>query len=125
MEHNVQEKDFLVKNHHDHEAVVHRLRENMPTDEIPEALAALFRCFADPTRMKILYALSQTELCVCALAEFLDMTHSAISHQLCKLRKARLVACRKEGKMMIYSLADSHVKTLISVGFEHWKEENT
>ncbi len=115
--------DFIAEDCHNHASVLAHVREEMPTEESLEALAELFQCFADPTRIKILYALSQTELCVCAVAELLDLTHSAISHQLCKLRSAGLVKARKEGKMVIYSLADAHVRTLISVGFEHCKEE--
>ncbi len=121
---NIQETELFMEDCHDHELLMGQLREMMPTEACLDALADLFQYFADPTRMKILYALSQTELCVCAIAELLNMEHSAISHQLRKLRMARLVRCRREGKMVVYSLTDEHVKTLISVGFEHWKEEH-
>lgn len=122
---NVQETEFFVEDCHDHALLVKRLRNEMPTEESISDLAELFHSFADPTRMKILYALSQEELCVCAIAELLDMEHSAISHQLRKLRTANLVHCRREGRMAVYSLADEHVRVLISVGFEHCEEAHT
>lgn len=114
---------FAAQDEHDHSLIVARLRREMPGEGMLEKMSKLFQCFADPTRMKILYALLQTELCVCAIAELLDMQHSSISHQLSKLRRARLVRCRKEGRLVIYSLADEHVRLLVSVGLEHLNEE--
>ena len=85
-------------------------------------LSCLFKLFGDPTRLKILYALLESELCVCAIAELLSMTQSAISHQLIVLKRGKLIKAKREGKTMVYSLADDHVKTIISMGFEHIHE---
>ncbi|HHU74808.1 MAG TPA: helix-turn-helix transcriptional regulator, partial [Clostridiales bacterium] len=82
-------------------------------------LADFFKVFGDSTRIKILWALDREDMCVCDLAVLLGMTKSAISHQLKTLRQARLVKYRKKGKVVIYSLADDHVKNILEVGFEH------
>jgi len=95
----------------------------MPAEEELSELAELFRIFGDATRMKILYALSETELCVCAIAELLGMTQPAISHQLKLLRQARLVGSRREGRTVYCFLADEHVHSIIKQGFEHLTEE--
>ncbi|MDR3020933.1 MAG: metalloregulator ArsR/SmtB family transcription factor [Treponema sp.] len=84
-------------------------------------LAIFYKMFADMTRMKILYALSRNEMCVCDLAVLLDMTKSAISHQLKQLRLSNLVKFSKQGKIVYYSLADDHVRGIIEQGFEHGK----
>ena len=81
-----------------------------------------FKMFADPTRAKILWALDQSELCVCDLGEVLGMSKSAVSHQLGTLRKAHLVKFRREGKNVFYSLKDEHVKSILEVGMEHIQE---
>lgn len=94
----------------------------MPDDEILYDLAELFRVFGDTTRIRILYALSENELCVCAIAELLNMQQSAISHQLRILKQAKLVSSRREGKTVFYRLADSHVQTIIEQGMEHVEE---
>ena len=107
---------------HNHEALVKWVSKNMPKDEVLYDLAELFHVFGDTTRIKILYALSVNELCVCAIAELLDMQQSAISHQLRILKKAKLVDGRREGKTVYYSLADNHVGTIISQGIEHTTE---
>ena len=86
-------------------------------------LAELFKAFGDYTRARILYALAVHELCVCALAEVLDMSQSAISHQLRLLRAARLVRYRKEGKNVFYTLDDEHVRNLIAQGIDHIRED--
>ena len=83
------------------------------------ALADLFKVFGDPTRIRILYALSAQELCVCDIASVLDMTQSAISHQLRILKQMKLVKFRREGKTVYYSLADSHVETILNQGLDH------
>ena len=83
------------------------------------ALADLFKVFGDPTRIHILYALSAQELCVCDIASVLDMTQSAISHQLRILKQMKLVKFRREGKTVYYSLADSHVETILNQGLDH------
>ena len=107
---------------HNHEAIIKWVETQMPKEESLYDLAELFRIFGDTTRIRILYALSKNELCVCAVAELLNMQHSAISHQLRVLKQARLVNCRREGKTVYYSLADSHVGTIISQGMEHISE---
>ena len=83
------------------------------------ALADLFKVFGDPTRIRILYALSAQELCVCDIASVLDMIQSAISHQLRILKQMKLVKFRREGKTVYYSLADSHVETILNQGLDH------
>ncbi|MCA5960601.1 metalloregulator ArsR/SmtB family transcription factor [Blautia sp. RD014234] len=85
-------------------------------------LADLFKVFGDPTRIRILYALSAGELCVCDIASVLNMTQSAISHQLRVLKQIKLVKFRREGKTVYYSLADAHVETILSQGLEHVQE---
>ncbi|MGI5947048.1 MAG: ArsR/SmtB family transcription factor [Lachnospiraceae bacterium] len=94
----------------------------MPKEEELYELADLFKIFSDPTRIKILYVLSESELCVCDIAEKLDMTQSAISHQLKILKQSKLVKNRREGKAIFYSLADSHVKTIMRQGLDHVQE---
>jgi DNA-binding transcriptional ArsR family regulator len=95
---------------------------HMPKEEELYELADLFKIFSDPTRIKILYVLSESELCVCDIAEKLDMTQSAISHQLKILKQSKLVKNRREGKAIFYSLADSHVKTIMRQGLDHVQE---
>lgn len=85
-------------------------------------LAELFKVFGDSTRIKILYALSVTSMCVCDIAQALSMTQSAISHQLRILKHSKLVTSKRDGKQVIYSLADSHVSLILSQGLEHIRE---
>ena len=108
---------------HDHKEAVDFVKNGMPNDTILCELADLYKLFADSTRVKILFALLESELCVCAICELLNMEQSAISHQLKKLREANLIKSRREGKTMHYSLADDHVRQIISLGFEHLTEE--
>lgn len=108
---------------HSHEELLRKVRNELPTDEVLCDLADLFRLFADTTRVKILYLLFESELCVCAITELLGMTQSAISHQLRILKDANLVANRREGKTIYYFLADDHVRSMILQGFEHLLEE--
>ena len=108
---------------HDHHETLEFAKERMPNDALLCDLADLYKLFADSTRIKILFALLESELCVCAICELLSMEQSAISHQLKKLREANLIKSRRDGKTMLYSLADEHVKQLISLGFEHLTEE--
>ena len=96
--------------------------DTLPDDEILYDLAELFKVFSDSTRIRILYALFESELCVCDIAEVLSMTQSAISHQLRVLKQARLVRNRREGKQIYYSLADDHVRTIIGQGMDHITE---
>lgn len=102
-----------------HEEVVNQVLEVMPTDEELQSLADFFRIFGDSTRIRILYALSQSELCVCDIASLLGMGQSAISHQLRILKTMRLVKFRREGKSVLYSLADGHIETILAQGMEH------
>lgn len=95
---------------------------NNPDDEILYDLADLFKIFGDTTRIKILYSLWQSELCVNDLARNLNMTQSAVSHQLKILRQSKLVKYRRDGKSIFYSLSDNHVVTIMDQGFEHIKE---
>lgn len=110
---------------HDHSRVLRMVEQDLPTDELLSDLSDLFKLFADSTRVKILYALFESELCVCAIAELLNMTQSAISHQLKTLKDANLVGCRREGKTIIYYLADEHVRSIVGQGFEHLIEERS
>lgn len=92
---------------------------NYINDDILYKLAELFKVFGDPTRVRILYALTIQELCVQDIADKLSMTHSAISHQLRVLKQMELVKFRRDGKTIYYSLADDHVKTIMAQGLEH------
>lgn len=107
---------------HTHEELLRRVRHDLPTDELLADLSDLFKVFGDTTRMKILFSLFESELCVCAIAELLSMTQSAISHQLKTLKDANLVCGRREGKTIFYRLSDGHVRTIVAQGFEHLME---
>ena len=101
----------------------HQIKANViPDPQTLQNLADLFKVFGDPTRIRILYALSAQKLCVCDIAEILQMTQSAISHQLRVLKQMHLVKFRREGKTVFYSLADDHVYTILNQGIEHVKE---
>lgn len=104
---------------HVHEHVVDKVLKNMPAEETLYDLAELYKVFGDTTRIKILYVLFESELCVCDIAQLLNMSQSAISHQLRVLKQSRLVKFRRDGKTVFYSLADDHVKTIIGNGMEH------
>ena len=104
---------------HVHEHMVDKVMEVMPAGEELQNLAEFFRVFGDSTRIRILYALSQSELCVCDIASLLGMGQSAISHQLRILKQMRLVKFRREGKSVLYSLADSHIEMILAQGMEH------
>jgi len=106
-----------------HEEVVARVREAMIDDKYFYNLANLFKMFADNTRLKILWALSKEDMCVCDLAALLGMTKSAISHQLKSLRLANLVKYIRRGKVVYYSLVDCHAKEIFEKGFEHILEQ--
>ena len=105
-----------------HDETINALRSEMPDEEILYDLAELFKIFGDSTRIRILYVLSESELCVCHIAQLLGMTQSAISHQLRILKANKLVKYRREGKTVFYSLADSHVRTILDQGLEHVEE---
>ncbi|HPU01608.1 MAG: winged helix-turn-helix transcriptional regulator [Firmicutes bacterium] len=102
-----------------HPEKVERVRPEMLPPGTVDQMAATFKVLGDPTRIRILHALSKEELCVCDLALLLGMSSSAVSHQLRLLRHARLVKCRKEGKMAFYALDDDHVLALFEQGLEH------
>lgn len=106
-----------------HEEVVNYVKAKMQPKEDYVQLASLFKLFGDGTRVQILHALEQSEMCVCDLAVLLGVTKSAISHQLKALRLANLVKFRREAQIVYYSLADDHVKEIIDMGFEHLLEK--
>lgn len=116
---NVECCDFI----HAHEDIVKKVRQAMPGEDSLYDLAELFRIFGDSTRIRILYVLFESEMCVCDIAQLLGMTQSAISHQLRALKNARLIKSRRDGKTVFYSLADSHVRTIMDQGREHISEE--
>jgi DNA-binding transcriptional ArsR family regulator len=104
------------------ESSVKDVKSKMLKDEIFLKISDDFKIFSDPTRVKILYALSQKELCVCDLASLLEMTHSAVSHQLRIMRNSNLVKFKKAGKNVFYSLKDEHVTIMLKMGLEHATE---
>ena len=103
-------------------ALLERVEADMPDEESLYDLAELFKVFGDTTRIRILYVLFESEMCVCDIAEILNMTQSAISHQLRVLKQARLVRNRREGKQIYYFLADDHVRTILGQGMDHVTE---
>ncbi|MCI7275362.1 MAG: metalloregulator ArsR/SmtB family transcription factor [Cuneatibacter sp.] len=105
-----------------HDDIVSEVTSQLPDDEILYDLAELFKVFGDSTRIKILYALSERELCVCDISELLGVSQTAISHQLRVLKGAKLVKYRREGKNVFYSLDDDHVRSIINQGMEHVEE---
>ena len=105
-----------------HPEVVAKVRDELPDDEILYDLAELFRVFGDSTRIKILYALFESELCVGDIATLLNLSQSSVSHQLRLLKTSKLVKFRREGKAMFYSLDDEHVRSIIALGMEHVEE---
>ena len=115
---NVECCDFM----HAHEDLVEKVRQGLPGEDTLYDLSELFRIFGDSTRIRILYVLFEAEMCVCDIAALLGMTQSAISHQLRTLKNSKLVKFRREGKTVFYSLADSHVRTIINQGLEHVSE---
>ncbi len=107
---------------HLHDDVIKEVYDSMPDDEALFDLAELFKIFSDSTRIKILYSLLISEMCVCDIATLLGMSQSAISHQLRILKQSGLVKYRRDGKTIFYSLSDSHVSTIINQGMEHVQE---
>ena len=105
-----------------HLDAVEKVRAQLPPDEQLYDLAELFKVFGDSTRIKILYALFEAELCVCDISKLLGLTQSAVSHQLRVLKNSRLVKFRREGKTVFYALADGHVRRIIAQGMDHIKE---
>ena len=107
---------------HVHEDIVEKVMKQIPDEEILYDLAELFKIFGDSTRIKILYVLFESEMCVCDIAQLLNLSQSAVSHQLRALKQSKLVKYRREGKTVFYSLADGHVRTIIDQGMEHVAE---
>ena len=105
-----------------HQDIVDKVKPHMPREEELYDLAELFKVFGDSTRIRILYTLFESEMCVCDIAQVLGMTQSAISHQLRVLKQNQLVKFRREGKTIYYSLADEHVTTIINQGMDHIRE---
>ena len=105
-----------------HEDVVNEVKKKIPQDEMIYDLAEFFKVFADSTRMKIIFALMENELCVCDIENIVQTTQSAISHQLRLLKQSKLVKFRKEGKVVYYSLDDEHISQIVKKGREHIEE---
>ena len=105
-----------------HKEVVENVKNKLPKEETLYDLAELFKVFGDSTRIKIICALFESEMCVCDLSCLLNMTQSAISHQLRVLKSARLVKFRREGKVVYYSLDDEHIKHIYDAGLNHISE---
>ena len=118
----VPERIDCYEEHCVHPDILAQVKLEMPEEEALYDLAELFKVFGDTTRIRILYALFESEMCVCDIAEVLNMTQSAISHQLRVLKQARLVRSRREGKQSYYFLADEHVRTIIGQGMDHVTE---
>ena len=102
-----------------HPSRIETVKKLLPADEVLYDLAELFKIFGDSTRIKLLYALYESELCVCDLADVLGLTQSAVSHQLRLLKSSKLVKFRREGKTVYYSLSDDHVIHILAQGMEH------
>lgn len=107
-----------------HQEHVDEVIKNMPNENTFNHLADLFKLIGDTTRCRILFALDQVELCVCDLANVLNMTKSSISHQLAVLRRSGIVKCRKSGKEVYYTLDDDHIVKLFEIGLEHINHKN-
>ena len=119
---NVPSPTDLGENGAPHPNVVETVRADLPDDEFLYDLAELFKVFGDSTRIKVLYALFESELCVGDIAQILNISQSAVSHQLRTLKQSKLVKFRREGKNIFYSLADDHVRSIINQGIEHVEE---
>ena len=107
---------------HTHRQLIKKVREMMPSEDVIYDVAELFKVFGDSTRTNILMALFESEMCVCDIGELLQMTKSAISHQLRILRQSKLVKARKVGKEVFYSLSDDHVVKIFEMAIENVAE---
>lgn len=105
-----------------HEDLVQKAKENMPNEDLIREIGDFFKVLGEPTRIKIINALFNSEMCVCDLTAVLNMNQPAISHQLKILRQAGLVRYRKDGKIVYYSLKDEHVRQIYELGFIHVNE---
>ena len=117
-----EQEEFCCETEEVHEDLLKIVNETMPDETELYDLAELFKIFGDSTRIRILFVLFEAEVCVCDLAAALNMTQSAISHQLNQLKRSKLVKSRREGKSVFYSLADDHDRTIVSQGMEHIDE---
>jgi ArsR family transcriptional regulator, lead/cadmium/zinc/bismuth-responsive transcriptional repressor len=106
-----------------HKDVVDRVKIHIPNDDVCMDLAEFYKAFADPTRIKILTALLNSEMCVCDLTSILAMTQPAVSHQLRTLKKMKLIKYRKSGKVVYYSLDDNHIEEIFKAGLNHINEK--
>ena len=118
----MEEKDLCCEQKHVHDEICERVFVDMPNEDTLFDAAELFKIFGDSTRIRILSALSQAEMCVCDICTVLNMTKSAVSHQLRILRQAKLVKNRRQGKEIFYSLDDDHVLSIINLALEHITE---
>ena len=118
MHHTLPQAEYLAAD----PETVSRLQQNLPADEVLYELAELFRIFGDSTRVKILYALFESELCVGDIAQVLGMSQSSVSHQLRVLKAGKIVKFRREGKAVFYSLDDDHVRSIVDLGMKHVEE---
>ncbi|MBP1569155.1 MAG: helix-turn-helix transcriptional regulator [Oscillospiraceae bacterium] len=117
------ERSFLADIHPEHAHIIEQTKANMPSEEILEKTAEVFKVFGDKTRIRILSALSEGEMCVCCLCDLLEMSQSAVSHQLAVLKSARLIKSRREGKQIYYSLDDAHIGAILYTGISHAEED--
>lgn len=115
-------RDDICEAHEIHPDRINEVKDKMPDDDTLYDLAELFAVFGDSTRIRILFVLLRSEVCVCDLSDTLNMTMSAVSHQLRILKANKLVKCRRDGKSVFYSLADDHVRTIIRQGMDHIEE---
>ena len=105
-----------------HRDIIRTVKRNMPDPVAIYDLADLFKLFGDSTRLGILWALSESEMCVCDLCALLKMKQPAVSHQLKNLKQSRIVKARRDGKVIYYSLDDEHIRKLLNFGMEHIRE---
>ena len=105
-----------------HGDIIRTVKQNMPDTVALYELADLFKLFGDSTRISILWALSESEMCVCDLCALLKMKQPAVSHQLKNLKQSRVVKARRDGKIVYYSLDDEHIRRLLNLGMEHVRE---
>jgi DNA-binding transcriptional ArsR family regulator len=105
-----------------HEEIIRSVNRKMPDPVDLYELADLFKLFGDSTRLGILWALSESEMCVCDLCALLKMKQPAVSHQLKNLKQSRIVKARRDGKIVYYSLEDEHIRKLLNLGMEHTQE---
>lgn len=109
--------------HPEHAHIIQQTKASMPSEEVLVKVADVLKLFGDPTRIRILAALSEGEMCVCCICDLLGMSQSAVSHQLSILKAAKLIKSRREGKQIYYSLDDAHVGAILCIGIAHVSEQ--